>query len=99
MLLRPIRSAVLFCAFVAPLAGVTVTAKNNDTGEPRGFTTDSSGNYQFNALQPGEAQDRQVFLNPWRPARIEGFADCCPPKDEMPTLRPSGRVEMFGYPA
>ncbi|MDQ2901572.1 MAG: carboxypeptidase-like regulatory domain-containing protein [Acidobacteriota bacterium] len=74
MPIRPIRIALLLCAFVLPLAaqfgtgtilgtvtdpskaviaGVTITAKNNDTGEPRSFTTDSSGNYQFTALQPG----------------------------------------------
>ncbi len=37
----------------AVVAGATVTAKNNATDETRTFTADSSGNYQFNALQSG----------------------------------------------
>jgi hypothetical protein len=37
----------------AVVPGIAVKAKNNATNETREFTTDSSGNYQFNALPSG----------------------------------------------
>ena len=37
----------------AIVAGAQVTAKNLDTDESRSFTTDETGNYQFNSLPPG----------------------------------------------
>jgi len=37
----------------AAVPGVTITVRNNATGESRTFSTDSSGNFRFNAVPPG----------------------------------------------
>ncbi len=38
----------------AVVPGVTITVKNQDTGDARTFTSDSSGNFRFNAVPPGK---------------------------------------------
>ena len=37
----------------AVIPGVTISVKNQDTGSARTFTTDSAGNFRFNAVPPG----------------------------------------------
>ncbi|HWD98501.1 MAG TPA: carboxypeptidase-like regulatory domain-containing protein, partial [Bryobacteraceae bacterium] len=37
----------------AVVPGATVTARNAQTGENRTFTTDTSGDFRFNAVPPG----------------------------------------------
>src|SRR4051794_31436413 len=56
----------------AVVAGARVVTRNIETNEVREFTTDSSGNYQFNALPAGNYVVT-VTANSFKQARIDNL--------------------------